>query len=152
MDHETLKDRLHAFLDAELAASDRAGLEAHLRECAECGGFAERWRALSAAVLKTPPSPVSEARVRRILERVEAEAAAPAPELETRRWGWAPSALAFAAAAALFVLSSREPLAPVSWESVLLAAAQPESAWEPDALADEPDADAVLAFALEERR
>src|SRR5207247_2043787 len=50
--HPAFEAQLDAYLDGELAASDAAELEAHLRACPDCARLERRHRAVSAAVRK----------------------------------------------------------------------------------------------------
>ena len=52
MTHPAFEAQLDAYLDGELAASDAAELEAHLRACPDCARLERRRRAVSAAVRK----------------------------------------------------------------------------------------------------
>ena len=93
---------LHAFVDGELAGTDRAAYEEHLRGCAACtqsSRFQARFKAAVRGHLPRPSLPVG------LRTRIEtALAAAPAPR---RRWPWQAHPRTFtvgAAAAAALVL------------------------------------------------
>jgi hypothetical protein len=43
-----VRERVSAYIDRELTASERAGVEVHLRECAECAAAVEEMRAVDA--------------------------------------------------------------------------------------------------------
>jgi anti-sigma factor RsiW len=53
--HPVFEAQLDAYLDGELAATDAAELEAHLRDCPHCARVEQRRRALSAAVRDQMP-------------------------------------------------------------------------------------------------
>jgi len=53
--HPVFEAQLDAYLDGELAATDAAELEAHLRACPHCARVEQRRRALSAAVRDQMP-------------------------------------------------------------------------------------------------
>ena len=55
MTHPVFEAQLDAYLDGELAATDAAELEAHLRACPHCARVEQRRRALSAAVRDQMP-------------------------------------------------------------------------------------------------
>lgn len=61
MAHKIDKERLSAFLDGELPASERPGQLAHLSECAECAAYVERLRGASANFKKHGPAQMPEA-------------------------------------------------------------------------------------------
>jgi len=69
--HPAFEAQLDAYLDGELAASDAAELEAHLRACPDCARLERRRRAVSAAVrkhvLRFPAPDTLRARVRTAL-------------------------------------------------------------------------------------
>ena len=65
-------ERLSALLDGELAAEDRASLEAHLRACARCRALLEGLRAVSRAAAGEEPPPVPDGLAGRIAWRIRA--------------------------------------------------------------------------------
>jgi len=101
---------LQAYVDGELADTDRQAYEAHLRTCEQCthaSRFQARFKAAVRGHLPRPPLPVG------LRARIEgALAAAPAPR---RPWPWQSHPRAFtvaaAAAAALLLLVSNRPRA-----------------------------------------
>lgn len=95
MNHAELKEKMMAFEDGELSASEKAELETHLAACEDCRGALESWRDAKRAFLSPsrPSRAETELFVRTVMARVEEPA-----------WDWrralAPAfGLAFAAAA-----------------------------------------------------
>ncbi|MGD0839045.1 MAG: zf-HC2 domain-containing protein, partial [Polyangia bacterium] len=92
---------LHAYVDGELAATDRAAYEAHLHDCAACthaSRFQARFKAALRGHLPRPALPVG------LRSRVEAAlGSSPFPR---RRWLWQayPRAFTVAVAAAVAVI------------------------------------------------
>lgn len=105
-----LENRLSAYLDQELEATDRQDVERHLRECQACETLHARQRALGAALraqLPTFTAPdLLRARIENAIRENAIRDAHAAPDTThalraTRRWRWAAIA-----ASALFVLSA----------------------------------------------
>ena len=60
-DHRWTPTRMSAYLDAELAARDRARLERHVAECAECRRLLRGLRQVTDALHRLPPAEGSDA-------------------------------------------------------------------------------------------
>ncbi len=108
--HDQL-DLLSAYLDGELDAADRAGIDDHLPECAECRRTLEALRATVGDLRSLEPVALDEVSAAFITDRV-AEArrlavVSPARSKATRRWGWAAGAAA-AGLLAIGLLSLRD--------------------------------------------
>ena len=104
MTHPAFEALLDAYLDGELAASDAAELEQHLRGCPACSRLERRRRAVTSAVREhLPRFPAPEM----LRTRVRAGARAEASRAERRRvplW----TAFAVAASLAVVALGSRQ--------------------------------------------
>lgn len=92
------QERLSAFLDGELAPSERAEVEAHLAECETCAAFVAQLRAVEEAARSLPTS-VPEGYFDRLPARVRARIE------ERRRVGGSLPAWAWAAALLLAVVT-----------------------------------------------
>jgi hypothetical protein len=107
--HEEVWLLLPWLANGRLTGSQRAQVEAHLRECAACAGEAATQRRI--ATLLTGPERVTYApgpSLRKLMERIDADAAvAPEPRLRAPRRrvaaSWRPPGLAWAASFALAV-------------------------------------------------
>jgi anti-sigma factor RsiW len=105
MDHPEIREKLFAYYDGELAASDRTLVKLHLYECADCRGELERWAQASHAVLEPLRAPATEYFVQNVMRRIRIYV----EDNEGQRWQafvrWALPALAFAATgfAAIFL-------------------------------------------------
>jgi anti-sigma factor RsiW len=143
--HEQTKNKLFAFYDGELPVAERREVAAHLEICPACREEHRRWSAAAALFFRPSQPQASEAFVRRVMARVEAEAH-PSPFSGLFAWRWlAPAVGAGLAALALTVLVPRDD-SPISTETLLLA-----SAVENGGVAQElPSADEMLGFTLEQ--
>jgi len=132
MNHEQLKDKLHALHDGEAGPGERAELLAHLASCSSCRSEHERWERLAGAFFRAAPRPAegeTELFAARVMARIRAE-----PREEATPWAWAglrwmAPALGFALAAAflLAMWPAPERLAP---DDVLLLTGGEASALE----------------------
>ena len=88
MNHEELKDKLHALHDGEISPGERAELLAHLSVCSSCRLEHERWERIAGAFLRAAPPPAqseTEIFVGRVMARIHAEL----PEETAAPWSWA---------------------------------------------------------------
>jgi hypothetical protein len=116
MDCGKARELLSAYHDGELAPADRARVEEHLRDCAECAAALARLAEVDAGVGVPDPGPEYWERFnRRVMERLAAEraegGAAPAKAPRPER-AWAGRRLSYflpiAAAAALLIVVVRQ--------------------------------------------
>jgi len=100
---------LSAYLDGEIAAPERALLEAHLAGCASCRAERDRLSRALALIAELPPAPApSETFEPRFYARLAAEKAKRRPFLERLRWRFlAPGLAGLAASAAVALLAVR---------------------------------------------
>lgn len=136
-------ERLSEYLDDELVPGERASIEAHLRECAECARQLEEFAAVDDFARRLPieaPEGYFTDFSSRVRARVEAKPAGRAP-LRLPAW-----ALAAAAAVALGVMvpalvrrQSLEPAAPPSSAPVASQFQQPAPAMADEQLAREAE-------------
>jgi anti-sigma factor RsiW len=98
MMHDPWTDRLSEYVDAELAPTERAACEAHLRACADCRAVVADLRGLVAAARALPGLPPS----RDLWPAIAAQTQDVVP-LASRRPRALPSWVRLAAAAALFL-------------------------------------------------
>ena len=66
MDHDQIRERLHAYSDGELDVVDAREIEQHLRECEDCRGVDRQIRALRDALTNSAPAYRAPARLRRM--------------------------------------------------------------------------------------
>src|SRR5262249_51309008 len=114
-----IRRRLGAYRDAELSASDRRRIEAHLQSCEPCSRelrILDSFRTALTSVVAAPPEAVWTAFWPQVRDRIAAPVTAPEP---TRPWLWTPEMarprLGMApalAAGALAVLAVVAPWAP----------------------------------------
>ncbi len=129
MNHETLKEKVLAYRDRELAGEELKAVETHLPVCEECRGILKKWETLGGLFSRPVSSGDSEFFVRQVMTRL-ARREQPAPAV--RRWAfldWLFPALGYGFAIALMAVAigQREPL--INTESVLLADMPQTSQW-----------------------
>jgi hypothetical protein len=127
------RERLSAYLDGELAPTERAAVTAHLTECAECAArlaeLASVDEAASALAAEAPPGYFET-----LPARVRARLDARRPQRRERRlpaWGWAVAAALLLAVVTPFTLRQKpEPVPPPAQSPVAApsAAAAPAEA------------------------
>jgi anti-sigma factor RsiW len=137
MDHERLREALHAFRDGELPEPERREVAAHLDVCAGCRGTLDRWDRLS-RMLRPAESTGSGAFARIVMARIAQEEEADVPA--GIGWWLRPG---FTLALGLAVLLWPDRAVP-STEQLLMSSAP---AW---ALDREVEAEDVLSLVLEE--
>jgi anti-sigma factor RsiW len=71
MDHETISRRLSAYMDGEVPAGERAGIERHLAECPACAATLVEYRSLSTAIRHQPAPAMPEALSQRLHGRID---------------------------------------------------------------------------------
>jgi anti-sigma factor RsiW len=143
--HEQIKTNLFALYDGELPETERREAAAHLEGCPACRGEYQRWSAAAALFFRPSQPQASEAFVRRVMARVEAEAR---PGLLSGLFAWrwlAPAVGAGLAALALTVLVPADE-SPISTETLLLASAVENG----EVVQESPSADEMLGFTLEQ--
>ena len=111
---EEFEDRLGAYIDGELDAAARQGMEEHLRECPACRSSYARQRALSAALRKQLPTFEAPDLLRARVEGVLRGAHSEQVTTPTRRWRWAAIAASalFVVTAGYAVLATRDAVSP----------------------------------------
>ena len=129
MNHETIKEKLQAFRDRELAKEENGEIERHLPFCEECRGILKRWETIRGAFMRAASAGPSEIFVQEVMVRL-GRLDEPAPSV--RRWAfldWLFPALGYSFAIVLMAIAitHREPL--VNTESVLLADVPQNSHW-----------------------
>jgi anti-sigma factor RsiW len=143
--HEQIKEKLFAFYDGELPETERREVAAHLEVCPACRDEQRRWSAAAALFFRPSQPQASEAFVRRVMTRVEAEAH-PSPFSGLFAWRWlAPAMGAGLAALALTLFVPRDD-APISTETLLLANAVENG----DVAQELPSADEMFGDTLEQ--
>lgn len=70
--HDAIADRLSEYLDGDLDAPARAGVEAHLAACAECRQLLDDLRTISAAARRLPDDTIGDDAWTGIAERIAA--------------------------------------------------------------------------------
>jgi len=143
--HEHIKAKLFALYDGELREGERQELLAHMEACPDCRAADKRWRAIAGAFFRPPQLSPSDAFVRRVMARLEAEEQ-PGEELTWAaavRW-LVPALGAGLAVLALTVLVPRDE-APISTESLLLAQAE-----NGEVMQESPGDDDMLGFTMEQ--
>jgi anti-sigma factor RsiW len=154
MNHEELKDKLHALHDGELSSGERAELLAHLAACSACRSEQERWKHIAGAFLRAAPSP-AEGETERFTARVMARIHAEIPEETAAPWSWAglrwmAPALGFALATAFLLAIWPGPEFPAPEDVAVLTEGEAGglAAWVSEPAA--PTTDDLLAVALGE--
>lgn len=117
MEHKEISEKLSAYLDGEVEAADRAVIESHLAQCAECAGLLAELRGIASAMAAlTLPGDMT-ALLRRVHERVDLKA-------RRRLEHLAEGLMALAACLAVMaVIQLRQPVevtAPAPWEQAAL--------------------------------
>jgi anti-sigma factor RsiW len=74
MNHEKIKQRLWSLYDGQAASEDRASLESHLRDCAECRLMFAEWENVSEKLFSKPglSDPSGEIFTQKVMIRVRA--------------------------------------------------------------------------------
>jgi hypothetical protein len=115
------RERLSAYLDGELAAEERAAVDAHVRTCAECTAALAEMRAVDEAFRQLPaeaPAGYFESLPSRVRTRLDAQGAGRerrVPAASSRRlhlpsWTWAVAAALVLAAVTPLTLKRARPL------------------------------------------
>jgi hypothetical protein len=121
-----VRDRVSAYIDRELPAPERAGIEAHLRECPECARALEEMRAVDALARGhevEPPAGYFDALPGRVRARLSPPARARVPA-----WAIALAAGLVVAVIAPIALRTRPASVPETLDRVRPAAAPPAAA------------------------
>ena len=154
MNHEELKDKLHALHDGEISPGERAELLAHLSACSSCRSEHERWERIAGAFLRAAPSPAGSETERftaRVMARIHAElseeTASPWYQAGMR---WMTPTLGFALAMALLLAMWPGPELPAPEGAALLTEGEAGglASWVSQSSA--PTADDMLAVAMGE--
>ena len=115
MDHQTVKQRLDAYLDGELPASETGEIAGHIQTCPGCRKMVEEWEKIRAAFFKTPEITPSNTFTYQVMARLET---AQAFDLGSfLRWAF--STFAFMACA-LFFISFWPPAESSAFEAAIL--------------------------------
>ena len=146
MDHETIKDNLLTFRDAELPSAQRQEIQAHLQACEDCKNILARWDVAAAEFKQTSLLPASGVFVNNVMGRLaalEKEMPSPAP----RRWSfvnWLLPLLGYGLAFFLIFLAISARETSVNTGTVLLADVPQTSQW--TFSSEAPDMDQLLGI------
>ncbi|HJX97742.1 MAG TPA: zf-HC2 domain-containing protein, partial [Chthoniobacterales bacterium] len=97
MNHDQIRELLHAYSDGELDLVNAREVEQHLRACGECRGVEEQIRALHAAIINDAPAFRAPAHLRKNI-RAALRREARADEKKLSPWLIFATGAAFAAA------------------------------------------------------
>jgi len=148
MDHEKLREDLHALRDGELSGEARAQVLRHLGECSQCRLEYDRWERMS-ALFRAPAAPAA-AETERFVRRVMDAFDPPRPRSLWAGGSWLIPALGAGMAALALLFASAPARQPQSAESLLFADAQSQAADESGLPAVSSLMDSAAGFAPED--
>jgi anti-sigma factor RsiW len=125
MEHKENNEKLSAYLDGEVRVEERAEIEKHVAQCAECAELLAELRGVSAAVANMKLPGDATAMLRRVHERVDVKA-------RRRLEHLAEGLMALAACLAVMAVirlqqPAAEVTAPAPWEQAALQATDDSS-------------------------
>jgi len=152
--HEQIRQHLFAYTDGELPEAERRALQAHLEGCPDCRAAAARWATLAGVFFRPPQPPPtsSDAFVRRVMARVDAERRERLAGWAAWEgaWRWLVPALGVGVAALALVVTTPRGDSPLSTEALLLASSAGTGELNEMIQQEAPDTDAVLGLTLEQ--